>query len=209
MEIKTDKSAIFIFGILTIFIHILGLSLLQEYFKTGISIIIIGILCDLLLYYLVKLDNLNQNLKIPKVPKIPKIPQNILKILKIPQNILKITITGILAFVFHLSSLFVLFSGKIFLGLSLGLIGILYDILLYFCIDEDNRKFAKLPKETYNWKIILFVGILALIWHVLTMAILATFGVIYGLVLGKISILWDIILFVLVKANNKEIKKEN
>ena len=196
MEIRTEKSFIFIFGIVTIFIHIFGLSLLQEYFKTGIFMISFGIVCDFLLYYLVKLDNLNKNLEIPNCPKIP-------------QNILKINTFGILALTFHLSSLFVLFSGKLFLGLSLGLIGILYDILLYFCIDEDNRKHSNLPKETYNWKIILCVGIVALILHIVTMIVLATYGVTYGLVLGKISILWDIILFILVKANNKEIKKDN
>ena len=183
---ERKKSAIFTFGLVVIFIHIFALILIyQEYVKSGFILIIIGILCDTLLYKLIKLDNAGKTLEIRS------------------NNRLKVALVGLLAFSFHLASLLVLYSENVIFGLSLGLIGILYDVILYFCIDEDNREVLQDPKKTYNWQIILLTGFFVFMLHIATMIVIPTFGVKIGLVLGKMSVLSDIILFLLIKANNE------
>ena len=183
---ERKKSAIFTFGLVVIFIHIFALILIyQEYVKSGFILIIIGILCDTLLYKLIKLDNVGKTLEIRL------------------NNTLKISMVGALAFSFHMASLLVLYNENVFLGLSLGLIGILYDVILYFCIDADNKKVLQEPKKAYNWQIILLTGFFVFMIHIATMIAIPTFGVTTGLILGKMSILSDIILFLLIKANNE------
>ena len=183
---ERTKSAIFTFGLAVIFIHICALILIyQEYVKSGFSLLILGIVCDMILYKLIKLDNAGKTLEIRST------------------NRLKIALVGSLAFSFHLASLLVLYSENVIFGLSLGLIGILYDVILYFCIDEDNRKVHQEPEKTYNWQIILLTGFFVFMLHIATMIVIPTFGVKIGLVLGKMSVLSDIILFLLIKANNE------
>ena len=139
----------------------------------------------MLLYKLIKLDNVGKTLEIRL------------------NNTLKISMVGALAFSFHMASLLVLYNENVFLGLSLGLIGILYDVILYFCIDADNKKVLQEPKKAYNWQIILLTGFFVFMIHIATMIAIPTFGVTTGLILGKMSILSDIILFLLIKANNE------
>ena len=183
---ERTKSAIFTFGLAVIFIHICALILIyQEYVKSGFSLLIFGIVCDMILYKLIKLDNAGKTLEIRS------------------NNRLKIALVGLLAFSFHLASLLVLYSENVIFGLSLGMIGILYDVILYFCIDEDNRKVHQEPKKTYKWQIILLTGFFVFMLHIATMIVIPTFGVKTGLVLGKMSVLSDIILFLLIKANNE------
>ena len=183
---ERSKSAIFTFGLAVIFIHICALILIyQEYVKSGFSLLIFGIVCDMILYKLIKLDNAGKTLEIRS------------------NNRLKIALVGLLAFSFHLASLLVLYSENVIFGLSLGMIGILYDVILYFCIDEDNRKVHQEPKKTYKWQIILLTGFFVFMLHIATMIVIPTFGVKTGLVLGKMSVLSDIILFLLIKANNE------
>ena len=118
---------------------------------------------------------------------------------------LKIISVGITAFLFHLLSLLVLFNGLVLLGFVLAIIALLYDVILALLVNKDNENVLECSghlKTSQKWKI-LVMGAFAIFIHLSMIWALTSFGIIYGLGIGKISILWDVILFMVVKEDNK------
>ncbi len=195
-RLEAGKIATFVLGLFAIFLHILAIPVLANgLILPGAIISLLGISLDLLLYKI-----LSENLDVLTWLSAKKawIVAN--------QDSFRVALVGSLSFAFHICALVVLANGLVGLGFLLAIIALLYDWLLKRVCDNDKLKTPQnVPNSYPTWKIC-SGAIFSIIIHLSMIAALSFDGVWSGLAVLKISILWDIILFLAIKDDNRKIK---
>ena len=185
---ETSQAQIFIFGIFVILFHLLPIPVFSYgYVKAGFLALFSSLFLDVILYVLVK----------------PGLKERLLLKAEKNRDFLIVALFGSLAFIFHGLALFILYQKRILNGFLCCNVALLYDALLFTLIDKNDAKTVQKWLKNYSGEVILTLGFGALASTLSIIPSLYYRGIEAGILVGKMSIILDGILYLIIKEDNE------